>query len=259
MKSHQPDKKPSSLNLVRDTLTRQICSLLKWKILDGELTSGMRIWAHNLSEELGVSIAPVKEALLILAGEGLINNIPRRGSVVRTFSMSEMHELYQVRRLLEVEALDIMFSKNLVTDQFVGELQDINQKIGRLRKNGEFKDRSAAFELDWEFHQHFMQNCQQSLLSELYSRLNTQAQIIRYASWNIGPGEIKPMMNMMLLWPLLRRATVRPLDNPLLRIRDPYWMILITQSQIMAMKQFYRHRWLINSPAVEEKSSNLFP
>lgn len=188
MKSHQPDKKPSSLNLVRDTLTRQICSLLKWKILDGELTSGMRIWAHNLSEELGVSIAPVKEALLILAGEGLINNIPRRGSVVRTFSMSEMHELYQVRRLLEVEALDIMFSKNLVTDQFVGELQDINQKIGRLRKNGEFKDRSAAFELDWEFHQHFMQNCQQSLLSELYSRLNTQAQIIRYASWNIGPG-----------------------------------------------------------------------
>jgi len=187
MKSIVLDKKHGQLNLVRETLTQQVCNLLKWKILEGKLTAGMRVWADDLAEELGVSIAPVKEALLILAGEGLINNIPRRGSVVRTFSVREMHELYQVRRLLEIEALEIMFEKNLVADVFVSKLQTINQKIGRLRKNSEFKDRSAAFELDWEFHQQFMQNCQQSLLVELYSRLNTQAQIIRYASWNIGP------------------------------------------------------------------------
>lgn len=187
MKHQQSDKKSGTLKLVRETLTQQICNLLKWKILDGELTSGMRIWADDLADELGVSIAPVKEALLILAGEGLINNIPRRGSVVRTFSVREMHELYQVRRLLEIEALEIMFGQNRVTDGFVDSLQTINQNIGRLIKNGEFKDRNAAFELDWEFHQKFMQNCQQSLLAELYSRLNTQAQIIRYASWNIGP------------------------------------------------------------------------
>ena len=179
--------KQGSLHLVRETLTQQICHLLKGKILDGELTSGMRIWADSLAEELGVSIAPVKEALLILSGEGLINNIPRRGSVVRTFSGREMHELYQLRRLLEVEALEIMFNDQLVTDDFVDELRRINDKIGKLIENGEFVDRNAAFELDWEFHQFFMQNCKQSLLIELYSRLNTQAQIIRFASWNIGP------------------------------------------------------------------------
>ncbi len=179
--------KNSTVNVVRDTLAKQICNQLKWKILEGELTSGHRIWADDLAAELGVSIAPVKEALLMLSGEGLINNIPRRGSVVRTFSIEEMHELYQVRRLVEIEALEIMFDKGLVTDDFVEKLQQINCKIGALNKNGEFKDRKIAFELDWEFHQQFIQNCEQGLLIELYSRLNTQAQIIRYVSWNIGP------------------------------------------------------------------------
>lgn len=177
--THQP--------LVRETLTQQICGLLKSKIINGDLIAGNRIWADDLANEMGVSIAPVKEALLILSGEGLINNIPRRGSVVRTFSFKEMHELFDVRRMVEIEALRIMFGSDLVSIKFVTDLKKINQQIGRLRKNGEFTDKNAAFELDWEFHQRFMRNTEHSLLIELYSRLNTQAQIIRYSSWNIGP------------------------------------------------------------------------
>lgn len=185
MKKKDPGKSP--LVLVRETLTQQVCSFLKSKILNGELVAGNRIWAGDLAAELGVSIAPVKEALLILSGEGLINNIPRRGSVVRSFSLDEMHELYDVRRLIEIEALDIMFGKDLVTDAFVRDLHQINEKIRGLCRGSEFTDRNAAFELDWDFHQRFVQNCRHSLLTELYSRLNTQAQIIRYTSWNIGP------------------------------------------------------------------------
>lgn len=180
-------QKGGRLALVRETLTQQICNLLKFRILNGELIAGNRIWADDLAQNLGVSIAPVKEALLILAGEGLINNIPRRGSVVRSFSLKEMHELFDVRRLLETEALELMFKKALVSDEFVNDLDSINKKISRLRKDGEFIDRATAFELDWEFHQRFMQNSEHNLLIELYSRLNTQAQIIRYSSWNIGP------------------------------------------------------------------------
>lgn len=187
MKKLENETRLQSLALVRETLTQQVCKFLKSKIINGDLVAGNRIRAGDLASELGVSIAPVKEALLILSGEGLISNIPRRGSVVRNFSLNEMHELYDVRRLLEIEALDIMFTKELVTDTFVGELRKINEKIGKLCRDGEFTDRNAAFELDWDFHQHFIQNCQHSLLVELYSRLNTQAQIIRYTSWNIGP------------------------------------------------------------------------
>lgn len=173
--------------LVRETLTRQVCNLLRSRILNGEWVSGMRIWADDLAKDLGVSIAPVKEALLMLAADGLINNIPRRGSVVRTFSLDAMRELYEVRRLLEIEALDIMFARNLVSDEFVDVLMNINQQIEALTEAGEFVDRKTAFELDWEFHQRFMENCRQNLLVEIYSRINTQAQIVRVASWSTGP------------------------------------------------------------------------
>ena len=161
-----PASKPS---FVKQTLTSQIVGLLKSRILNGELTSGMRLWADDLAKDLEVSIAPVKEALLILSGEGLIQNIPRRGSVVRTFSVREMHELYQVRRLLEIEALEIMFTQQNVTDDFVAALKKLNQQIGDLRSKGEFKDLNLAFELDWQFHQRFMHNSEQGLLIELYS------------------------------------------------------------------------------------------
>ena len=184
---HQSPLKDSSDSLIKETLTMQICRLLKSKIINGELVAGNRIWADELAEDLGVSIAPVKEALLILSGEGLISNIPRRGSIVRTFGLTDMHELYDVRRLLEVEALEIMFKKDLVSKDFVKQMDSINRKIGKLCKDGEFTDRNSAFELDWDFHQCFIRNCQHELLFELYSRLNTQAQIIRYTSWNIGP------------------------------------------------------------------------
>lgn len=187
MQKNGPETTLQSLTLVKETLTQQICKFLKSKILNGDLVAGNRIWAGDLASELGVSIAPVKEALLILSGEGLINSIPRRGSVVRNFSLAEMYELYDMRRLLETEALQIMFAKQLVVDTFVEELHRINERIGRLCKDREFTDRNTAFELDWDFHQHFIQNCQHRLLIELYSRLNTQAQIIRYTSWNIGP------------------------------------------------------------------------
>ncbi len=179
--------KSKKLNLVRETLTQQICALLKSKIIDGELVAGSRIWADELATQLEVSIAPVKEALLILSGEGLIVNVPRRGSIVRSFTYKEMSELYDVRKLLELEALEIMFKRSLITDELVLDLQEINTKIGRLRKNGEFRDRSAAYELDWKFHERFVASCDHGLLGELYARLNTQAQIIRYSSWNIGP------------------------------------------------------------------------
>ena len=179
--------KSNKLHVVKETLTQQICSLLKSRIIDGKLVSGDRIWADALAKDLGVSIAPVKEALLILSGEGLIVNVPRRGSAVRSFTYKEMCELYDIRRLLEQEAVDIMFAKSLVTDEFVEELDAVNTAIGNLRKDQEFTDRSAAFELDWKFHEIFILNCDHGLLMELYSRLNTQAQIIRYSSWNIGP------------------------------------------------------------------------
>lgn len=167
--------------------------------MNGELVTGDRIRAADISAELDVSMVPLKEALLMLMGEGLITNIPRRGSVIRQFSLKEVQELHDLKRVHEIEALHIIYKSNQLNDRFVDKLKSINKKIGKLRKNAEFTDRHAAYEQDWNFHHAFIKQSQHSLLSELYARLNTQAQIIRFASWDMGREAIRLSMSTMPL------------------------------------------------------------
>ncbi len=169
------------------TLTQQIVNFLKQRILDGELRSGERVWAAELAEEFGVSIAPVKEALLILQGEGLIKNVPRRGSVVRQFTPQDVEDLIYIRHLIEADAAANAIKQGNITPKLLASLTSHNEAIGSYRtEEGGFSDRIVPYEHDRQFHDIIVAACGKKLLAELYQRLNDQAQIIRVAIWNIG-------------------------------------------------------------------------
>ncbi len=178
---------PAGPRIQRATLTTQIVDLLKKRILDGKLVSGDRVWAADLAEEFGTSIIPVKEALLVLQAENFITNIPRRGSVIRLFGRTEMEELYDLRELIEIEALHRAEAAGALDDRLIAELTACNERIGALRRDGGFSDQPAAFEQDRRFHDILVGASGHGALSTWYTRLNEQVQIIRYASWNIGP------------------------------------------------------------------------
>ncbi len=178
------DKTPK---IQTSTLTQQVVDFLKQRILDGELQSGQRVWAAELAEEFGVSIAPVKEALLILQGEGLIKNVPRRGSVVRQFSPRDVEELIYIRHLIEADAAACAIKQDHITQELLASLTSHNEAIGSYRtEEGGFSDRIVPYEHDRQFHDIIVAACGKKLLAEWYQRLNDQAQIIRVAIWNIG-------------------------------------------------------------------------
>ena len=169
------------------TLTQQIVDLLKQRILDGELLSGQRIWAADLATEIGVSMAPVKEALLILQGEGLIINMPRRGSIVRQFNLQDVKELIYIRHLVETDAAANAIAQDNVTPDLIERLTSHNEAIGTFRTaEGGFSDRIVPYDHDRRFHDNLVDACGNKLLTEWYRRLNLQAHIIRMAIWNIG-------------------------------------------------------------------------
>ena len=170
------------------TLTQQVVGLLKQRILDGKLMSGQRVWATDLAQEFGVSLIPVKDALLILQGEGLIINVPRRGSIVRQFSLRDVHELIHIRQLIEIDAVALIIKNGAVTRELIHDLTRHNKTIGERRStDGTFMDRAIPFEHDHEFHALMVGACGNRLLTEWYERLNSQAQVIRLSFWNIGP------------------------------------------------------------------------
>jgi DNA-binding GntR family transcriptional regulator len=178
---------PKIPKIQTSTLTQQIVDLLKRKILDGELLSGQRVWAADLAKEIGVSMAPVKEALLILQGEGLIINVPRRGSIIRQFSVQDVQELIYIRHLVEADAAASAISRDNITPDLIERLTSHNKAIGKFRTaEGGFSELAVPYEHDRRFHDILVDACGNKMLAEWYQRLNFQAHIIRLVIWKIG-------------------------------------------------------------------------
>ncbi len=75
--------------------------LIRKAIVDGRLEPGSRLKEEELARELGISRTPVREALLVLHSEGLIDSAPNRGASVRAYEAADLDDLYQLRALLE--------------------------------------------------------------------------------------------------------------------------------------------------------------
>ncbi|MDE3134791.1 MAG: GntR family transcriptional regulator [Acidobacteriota bacterium] len=77
---------------------------LRRAIVAGELLPGARIGQEEFAQQLGVSIAPVREALRILEQEGQVTYLPRRGYFVTELKVADLEEIYGLRSLLEARA-----------------------------------------------------------------------------------------------------------------------------------------------------------
>src|SRR5207249_12223220 len=75
--------------------------LIREAIVDGRLPPGRRLKEEELARELGISRTPVREALLMLQAEGVVDAAPNRGAVVRSHDSDDLEDLYQLRALLE--------------------------------------------------------------------------------------------------------------------------------------------------------------
>jgi DNA-binding GntR family transcriptional regulator len=92
------DREASVTNAVR------VQAELREAILAGSLPPGARLRAEPLAERLRTSRTPVREALILLAREGLVDVEPRRGAIVRSFDAADLADLYDVRALIEPHA-----------------------------------------------------------------------------------------------------------------------------------------------------------
>lgn len=75
--------------------------VIREAIMDGRLEPGKRLKEEELARELGISRTPVREALLILLTEGLLESTPNRGATVRSFDADDIADLYMLRAALE--------------------------------------------------------------------------------------------------------------------------------------------------------------
>jgi DNA-binding GntR family transcriptional regulator len=126
-------------------LTELAYRRIKQSILDGSLSELSRLTEGFLSDQLGISKSPVREALNHLEAEGLVSIEARRGAFVRQFSAKEIDDLYDLRETLEVHAVD----EAVVTPKLLSEL---NASINRTKKFVKEGNKLHHIEEDLRFH-----------------------------------------------------------------------------------------------------------
>ncbi|MGA7157178.1 MAG: GntR family transcriptional regulator [Acidobacteriaceae bacterium] len=126
-------------------LTEQAYQSVKRQLLNGSFRQGSKLTEEYLSNAMGISKSPVREALMRLESEGLICIESRRGAYVRKFSAKEVRDLYDVRALLEGHAV----SAAEITPEL---LKEMAASIERTRHNLDAGDQLHHIEEDMHFH-----------------------------------------------------------------------------------------------------------
>lgn len=154
-----------------------VLDAIKHAILTGELRPGQSLVETDLAALLGVSKTPVREALKTLAGAGLVTMSPYKGATVRTVDDELVHSVYEMRLLLEPEALRRSVSRG-------GGWQAAQQALRRSGQAGDPAERSLA---NRDFHRGLYLGCGNALLISVLDGLRDQTALVSAAAWRRAP------------------------------------------------------------------------
>ena len=132
----------SDAPFIRSNLREQIKDVILQRILDGDYEPGARLVETRIAQELGVSQAPVREALRDLEQLGCIVHEPFRGCSVRAFSAQELIEAFPVRAALE--ALAARLAAERITEGELLHLAELLETMRSAAAQGDAHDQSQA-------------------------------------------------------------------------------------------------------------------
>jgi DNA-binding GntR family transcriptional regulator len=173
----------STLGANHSPLTELVVTALRERILSGGVPPGERLIEGKLSEELGVSRMPVREALRQLAAEGLVTIEPRRGASVTSFTPQQMRELVEVRATLE--GLNAKLAAQRHDDQQIAEMQRILEEGTRVSKDG--ADDAVMLMMNQRFHDALGSIAANSILQDIMRSLRDRTALL-FASINSSRG-----------------------------------------------------------------------
>ena len=138
---------------------------LRDSIVDGSLKMGQVLSERKISEELGVSKSPVREALAQLRDEGLVSIEPQKGARVFSLSEPEVAQICDFRQAIETAAFELALNRD--PQGLADDMQRVVKDMERERTRGNEK---GYLSLDTTFHQLIFEHAQNDYLEASYTR-----------------------------------------------------------------------------------------
>jgi len=188
----------AALAIDRSTLHSQLVGTLRDMIVEIQLAPGERIDEKSLCESFGVSRTPLREALKVLASEGLVELPPNRSARTTPITRRGVEELFEIISWLDLNGAKAAAEKATAED--IKRLRDIHRQLLRHYDAGE---RTEYFRLNREFHLGIIELAGNAVLSAVYAGLMAQAQRARYvaiqsqAHWDRGIEEHERILDAL--------------------------------------------------------------
>lgn len=157
------------------SLTELAVERIRAAIIEGRFAFGEQLSEAALAAQLGISKTPVREALLRLKLEGLVEIHPQRGSFVFAVGEQEVGEICRFREILEAAALAEAMAN--AREELVARLE---QNVAAMRRAHRTKNASALPQLDAEFHGAIVELCGNAYLRAAYGLIEHKIHALRW-------------------------------------------------------------------------------
>lgn len=161
----------------RSTRPARLAEALRELITEGELAPGTRLSERTLGDRLGVSRTPLREALRLLAAEGLVQLTPNRGAHVVTLSPSDIRESFEL--MSGLEALSGELACRRITEAEIAELKALTFEMLACHAR---RNLPTYYRINRAIHDGINRAARNALLTETYQRLNRRLQNLRFRS-----------------------------------------------------------------------------
>ena len=161
--------------IIRHSLHESLVAPLREMILQGELRPGEKVPEEQLCERFGVSRTPIREALKVLAAEGVLQILPHRGAIVARITEGQIEELFPIMASLERLAGALACAR--ATDADIARVRALHDKMMECFENGDEVDYLKHNRL---IHESFFEIAGNVTLSAFYQQILTRIHACRF-------------------------------------------------------------------------------
>jgi DNA-binding GntR family transcriptional regulator len=165
------------ISIPRQVLHQEVAVRLRQRIVEGQLAPGAKLNERELSESLQVSRTPLREAIRMLAAEGLVELLPNRGAVVAQMSVQDVADTFELIAGLEGQSGELAAAR--ISEAQLDEIRALNYEMLAAFTR---RDLATYYRLNALIHSHINAAAGNRVLTQTWANVNARLQALRFRS-----------------------------------------------------------------------------
>jgi DNA-binding GntR family transcriptional regulator len=204
------------ISIPRQVLHQEVATRLRQRLVEGAIAPGTKLNERELSEQLHVSRTPLREAIRMLAAEGLVELLPNRGAVAASLSEQDVADTFEVIAGLEGQSGELAAQR--IGEAELAEIRALHYEMLAAFTR---RDLSTYYRLNAQIHTLINAAAGNAVLTQTWRNVNARLQALRFrsnfdeAKWQRAVNEHERMVELLAArdGPALRALMVKHLEN----------------------------------------------